>query len=160
MICAHCGASQNHTENRCQECGKPALLQERYALLETIGQGAVGITYRALDTKSQQIVAIKELPWKPVGQDKRIDRLQKEARILQELNHEQIPKYYEHFVLKIGRHKLLYVIQEYISGPTLQEQIAQKRFLQTEIWSIAQQLLSILVYLQNLSPPISECPKC
>ena len=45
----------------CSACGEAPKLRERYVLLEVLGDGASGTTYRAVDAQTGETVAIKEL---------------------------------------------------------------------------------------------------
>ena len=47
MLCGSCGESGE--ENPCASCGSDPRLRERYQLLDMIGQGGIGTTYRARD---------------------------------------------------------------------------------------------------------------
>jgi serine/threonine protein kinase len=153
LICAQCGAEQSYIE-KCSECRSSPFLDARYQLISVIGQGVEGVTYKASSIDTPHLVTIKERLWKPQHQKQRTVRLEREADVLSQISHVQIPKYYEHFIKKEGRRKTLYIVQEYIEGPTLYELLQKKRFSQNEIWNHAEQMLDILVYLQELSPPI------
>ena len=153
MICVACGEKQE-CETTCSYCGCDPLLNKRYALLSILGQGVEGVTYKSLDTQTQSEVVIKERLWKPGHQSKRKERLEREAQVLSEISHPQVPQYHEHFLQKEGRRTSLYIVQEYIQGDTLFSLMKKKRFIKEEIWDIAEQILDILVYLQDLSPPI------
>ena len=153
MICVECGEEQEY-ESICIHCGEQPLLNQRYALLSILGQGVEGVTYRSLDTQAQSEVVIKERLWKPGHQSKRKERLEREAQVLSEIKHPQIPQYYEHFLQKEGRRTSLYIVQEYVKGEVLFSLMKRKRFIKDEIWDLAEQILDILVYLQDLSPPI------
>ena len=153
QICAQCGY-QTQASHSCPQCTKHPYLKERYALCSILGQGAEGVTYLGFDTQMEHFVVLKERMWKPLAQDTRQKRLEREAKVLRELDHPQIPHFFEHFVLQEGRRKSLYIVQEYIEGPTLRELLHNKRFLQREIWDLAEKILNVLVYLQELSPPI------
>ena len=153
MICVECGERQKE-EVQCTHCGGSPFLEERYALLSILGQGAEGVTYKARHIETQELVVIKERLWKPQHQQARIRRLEREAKVLSEMRHHQIPTHHEHFLRKEGRRTTLYIVQEFVEGTTLFSLLKRKRFTKTEVWELAEQLFDILVYLQELSPPI------
>ena len=61
-----------------------------YEGLEPIGKGGMGEVYRARDTKLGRDVAIKVLPEEFLQDKERLDRFEREARILAQLNHANI----------------------------------------------------------------------
>ena len=68
----------------------PGRTLAHYEILESVGAGGQGEVYRARDTKLGRDVAIKVLP-EEVSKDKeRLDRFEREARLLAQLNHTNI----------------------------------------------------------------------
>lgn len=91
----------------------------RYEILEVIGQGAMGIVYKALDPLIERTVAIKTVP---IAQLKE-ESSEFEARFLREaqsagrLSHPNIVTIYD-----VGEtDDLAYIAMEYLSGTTLRE---------------------------------------
>jgi dipeptidyl aminopeptidase/acylaminoacyl peptidase len=58
-----------------------------YRLVEKIGEGGMGVVWRALDTTLAREVAIKVLPDLSSGDPDRLARFEREARLLASLNH-------------------------------------------------------------------------
>ena len=62
----------------------------QYEVVEAIGAGGMGEVYRARDTKLGRDVAIKVLPEEFSRDKERLDRFEREARLLAQLNHANI----------------------------------------------------------------------
>src|SRR5262245_11050361 len=61
-----------------------------YRIESKIGEGGMGVVYRATDTKLGRQVAIKVLPEKFASDPDRLARFQREARMLASLSHSNI----------------------------------------------------------------------
>ena len=61
-----------------------------YRVLEKLGQGGMGVVYRAEDTTLDRQVAIKVLPEAFAGDPERMARFEQEAKLLASLSHQNI----------------------------------------------------------------------
>ena len=61
-----------------------------YEIVSLVGKGSMGEVYRARDTKLERDVAIKVLPEEFSRDKERLDRFEREARLLAQLNHPNI----------------------------------------------------------------------
>lgn len=137
------------------------ILQERYQLQQPLGRTAAGRqTWLAVDTQSpiREQVAVKLLAFSPYLQWDELKLFEREAQVLKALKHPQIPRYRDYFALdqQIGAGLPWFaLVQDYISGETLQVLLERgQRFTAPEVRQIAVQLLHILSYLHELSPPV------
>lgn len=128
------------------------ILQNHYRIIQLLGQGGFGRTYLAEDQgRFNERCAIKEFV--PVqGEDKFSDKatqlFQREASVLYQINHPQIPKFRATF----EEGDRLFLVQDYVEGPTYHEVLNQRRqenraFSETEVRRFLQQLLPVLAHI-------------
>ena len=92
-----------------------------YEILEPIGKGGMGEVYRARDSKLGRDVAIKVLPEEFSTDQERLDRFEREAKLLAQLNHSNIATL--HGLEESAGRKFL--VMELVEGETLAERIAK-----------------------------------
>lgn len=91
-----------------------------YRILQKLGAGGMGIVYLAEDTRLDRRVALKMLPPEFAADEGRGERFLREARAVANLNHPGIAVLYE-----IGDAAgTQFLAMEYVSGKTLQEELA------------------------------------
>lgn len=128
---------------------------DRYRLLGVLGKGGSGLTYRAQDITTGDRVALKELSLRGLGDWKKLELFEREARVLATLDHPAIPNYVDYFQVDTPDNRLFYIAQALAEGDTLAEQVAAgAHFGETEVKRVAQDLLRVLKYLHRLNPPI------
>ncbi|MEL6401742.1 MAG: serine/threonine-protein kinase [Cyanobacteria bacterium J06626_4] len=131
------------------------LVQARYKIMNVLGRGGSGITYRAEDAFTGRQVALKELSLKGLNDWKKLELFEREARVLEDLDHPAIPDYVDYFQVDTADNRLFYIAQEIAEGQSLAELVAAgERFSETEVERIAAALLAVLQYLHGLNPPI------
>lgn len=75
-------------------------LKERYQLQEKLGRTAAGRqTWLATDLQSNEQVTVKLLAFSPEMQWEELKLFEREAQVLQALNHPRIPHYRDYFSL-------------------------------------------------------------
>jgi len=131
------------------------LIRNRYHIKKQLGEGGMGKTFQALDKKYRQEVVIKILHLKSAKEWKVVELFEREAKTLKNIDHPFIPDYINYFTESKDGDTEYYLVQEYIAGNNLAQLVKDgKRFNEKQVIDIAEKLLSILVYLQNLKPPI------
>jgi eukaryotic-like serine/threonine-protein kinase len=136
-----------------------AILKERYLLLELLGEGGSGKTYRALDIKKEVEAAVKVLSLQGMTDWKTLELFEREAKILNQLDHPAIPRYLDFFQTTMSEvnvaEEVFCLVQEIAPGQPLNTWIEQGySFSEKELKQVAIQLLEILIYLQDFTPPI------
>lgn len=133
------------------------VLQDRYALTRQIGEGGQGQTYLAVDRKTKQSVAVKELNLGRTNDWKSVDLFEREARVLESLSHPAIPAYVDAFHLQEPDAKVerFFLVQEFVDGENLETLIEQGlRFNEESAREFLEEMLQILSYLHGLSPAV------
>ena len=131
------------------------LIQARYQIMNVLGRGGSGITYRAEDAFTGRQVALKELSLKGLNDWKKLELFEREARLLEDLDHPAIPSYVDYFQVDTADNRLFYIVQEIAEGQSLAELVAAgERFSETAVKCIAAEVLEVLQYLHGLNPPI------
>ena len=131
------------------------LIGDRYSVLAKLGQGGSSITYAAIDRKTNQKVALKALSLVGLEEWKKVELFEREAKILQQLNHPAIPQYIDYFKIETEADVYFYLVQQLASGQSLADLVDQGwQPDEATVKNIAEQILEILVYLQQLTPPV------
>lgn len=127
----------------------------RYRILRQLNQGGFGDTYLAEDThRFQEFCVVREFNPQVQGKlavDKAQTLFEREASILYQLDHPQIPKFRE--LLREGDR--LFLVQDYVEGPTYRDLLARRQaqgshFSEAEVTQLLTQLLPLLQYLHGL----------
>ncbi|AFY34798.1 serine/threonine-protein kinase [Calothrix sp. PCC 7507] len=137
---------------KCQSCGSQLLLNDRYQVIKPLGQGGFGATFLACDQAlpGEPSCVIKQLrPSTTAPQVLQMARelFEREAKTLGRIgNHPQIPRLLDYF--EDGHH--FYLIQEYISGATLQQEIKRNGNLsEAGVKQFLSEILPLLQYIHE-----------
>jgi eukaryotic-like serine/threonine-protein kinase len=132
-----------------------SILKSHYHILELIGEGGSGKTYRALDEQSQTEVAIKVLNLRGMGDWKTLELFDREAKILAQIEHPAIPRYLDSLQTEVAGEEAFCLVQSIAPGRSLTSWVESGYlFSESELRDIATQVLEILSYLQTFTPPI------
>lgn len=131
------------------------IITEKYRIIDILGQGGVGTTYEAQDLENDRRVALKVLSFRRMDDWKKMELFEREARILSQLNHPSIPRYLDYFQVDTEQDRSFYIAQQLAPGKSLAVLVENGWIpTQREIHNFAIQLLKILIYLQEFTPPI------
>ena len=131
------------------------IINQRYRIVTVLGQGAMGTTYEAEDLTNYQRVAIKSLSLRGLQDWKTLELFEREARVLESLNHPAIPDYLDYFQEDSKSDRRFYLVQELVGGESLADLIKKGwRADEQIVKDILKQILEILEYLHSLKPPV------
>jgi tetratricopeptide (TPR) repeat protein len=170
LYCDNCGAANPATARFCQFCAtllpfkhstgslpEQTLLAARYQLLSRIGQGGMGAVYKAADTRfNNRPLAIKEMSSTGLPPARLLEAeaaFEREAHLLADLLHPNLPRIYEHFT----ENDRSYLVMDFIEGQTVEEHLEQIGGGPLPIEQVikwAEQLCDVLNYLHTHQPPI------
>ena len=111
-----------------------------FEVTSQLGEGGMGLVYRARDTKLLRDVALKVLPDHFADDPDRLARLQREAQVLASLNHPNIAQIYG--LEQFGGAGC--IVMELVEGQTLAERLKNGPLPLDEALGIARQLTDAL----------------
>jgi serine/threonine protein kinase len=131
------------------------VLQKRYRVTKVLGQGGFGRTYLSQDTGCfDEMCVLKEFSPNDRGRDalkKSKELFQREAQVLYQINHPQIPKFRANF----EEQKRLFLVQEYAEGKTVAKTLSERlknnqTFKEAEAVEFLQNMLPVLSHIHGM----------
>src|SRR5690349_4465226 len=111
-----------------------------YEIIEKLGEGGMGVVWKARDPRLNRFVAVKILPIGKVGDEERRARFVQEAQAASALNHPNIITVYD-----IGRGGGTdFIAMEFVDGSTLDSLIGPKGMKPSEALKYAVQIADAL----------------
>ncbi len=125
------------------------LLNNRYRIVEVLGQGGMGSVYRAVDEHLEIEVAVKDNLFTT---DEYARQFHREASILARLRHPSLPRVTDYFAIEgLGQ----YLVMDYIEGEDLRERMDRiERIPEQDVIVIGAAICDALSYLSSRNPPV------
>ena len=121
-------------------------LLPQYAFEKLAAYGGMGAVFRGRQRSLDRLVAIKILPPEFGAEPEFAERFKSEARAMAKLNHTNVVGVYD-FGITTGGH--LYLVMEWIEGPTLHELIHQGSIPVRKVAHLGMQLCDALAYAHS-----------
>lgn len=126
-----------------------SLLNNRYRIAEILGQGGMGSIYRAIDENLAVDVAVKENLFTTEEYARQFHR---EAVILANLRHPNLPRVTDHFVIDSQGQ---YLVMDYIEGEDLRERMDREGVLtDADAVILGVAICDALTYLHTRDPQV------
>ena len=130
------------------------ILNDRYYIVKQIGKGGFGRTYLAEDThRYRELCVLKEFA--PQLESRRELRkaeelFEREAGILYQLKHDQIPDFQALLRTRVRGKECLFLVQEYVEGDTYWDLFKrQGKLTEAEVTEMIWELLPVLEYIHD-----------
>ncbi len=105
------------------------VLANNYEIISIIGQGGMGVVYKAKHLLMDRLVAIKMLHASAVSNSLNYKRLQQEGKATSRINHPNVITVYDFDIAPTGQP---YIVMDYLSGIPLSDIIKQNGYLNVE----------------------------
>jgi len=119
---------------------KPGRQLLHYHLTEKLGEGGMGVVWRARDSHLDREVAIKVLPPAMAEDRERIARFQREAKLLASVNHPNIAAVHDFNSVD----DLRFLVMEYVEGETLGDRLNRGALPVDDALRVAKQIAEAL----------------
>ena len=113
----------------------------RFSILDTVGEGAMGVVYRARDTMLHRDIALKLIKPELASEPKNRSRFLRECRAAATINHPGVATIYEAGETEDGR---LFLASELVEGETLKDKVGRGALASAEVVEIGIQLAEAL----------------
>ena len=122
------------------------IIDDRYKVLECLGEGGMAIVYKAHDLINDRDIALKMMKKETAANKVNLNRFEREARAAASLNHQNIVK-----VVNVGTYNNLpYMVNEFVNGQNLRQVLdVRGKFSFLEATDIMYQLCSAVMYAHS-----------
>jgi len=115
----------------------------KYKILEKLGEGGMGVVYKAQDLKLDRFVAIKFLPYYFSSDDERKKRFIQEAKTASSLDHPNIGAIYEFDeIAGDPGNSQMFIVMAYYEGETLKDRLENESLPIEKIINITTQVIN------------------
>jgi serine/threonine protein kinase len=94
------------------------IVDERFEIIDELGQGGMGVVYRARHLQMDKIIALKLLRVQLSAESDKLLRFKREAQLLSVLNH---PNILQVFAIGLASEETPYIAMEFLSGSQLSD---------------------------------------
>jgi serine/threonine-protein kinase len=138
---------------------KGVILGDRYRIQSEVGRGGFGCTYLCEDiNRFNELCILKEFAPQVQGTaliTKSQELFEREAGVMYQLQHPQIPMFREMFRVNRNGVGQLFLVQDYVQGTNYQRLLEQrlqhgKKFTETEVTDFLTKILPVLHYIHGL----------
>jgi serine/threonine-protein kinase len=169
LFCNNCGSPNKEEARFCSDCGQKLVtitesgtlspevfLDRRYKIIRLVKSGGMGAVYEAEDERFCDRCAVKEMSLHySLPEEKKYftDKFRQEARILRTLHHKSLPRVTDYF----SEHGRYYLVMDFVDGSDLETILGEKGSPGLDIKEVVSysiEVLEVLNYLHNSSPPI------
>ncbi|WP_341527433.1 serine/threonine-protein kinase [Nostoc sp. UHCC 0302] len=148
----------------CITCGMPLMLDGRYVPIKLLGRGGFGAAFLARDRRIPGMRQCVVKQFQPAGNltsaqlQQAQQMFEREAEVLAEIGnqHDHIPDLFAFFPVIVNslqsgqQDQFFYLVQEYIDGQNLQEELAHKgKFSEQQILELLQEILKVLKFVHD-----------
>ncbi|MBW4622256.1 MAG: ABC transporter substrate-binding protein [Cyanosarcina radialis HA8281-LM2] len=151
------------SQKYCISCGMPLILDGRYLPLQLLRRGGFGAAFLACDRRTPTFrrCVVKQFQPHPSLSAEQLDTatrlFHREAEVLEDLgNHPKIPQFFAFLEFTAPPwnaplpQKFFYLVQEYIDGRNLQQEVEEKGPLsEAETVKVLKEVLEILEFVHN-----------
>ncbi len=125
---------------------------QRYQIMESLGQGGQGSTYRGVDRETGDNVAIKVVSLKGAKSWKGFELFEREMDTLATLSHPGIPRYRDRYAYESSGD--FFLVMDLVDGVPLSRRLSDPRLTPKKVRAVLDQALDVLEYLHTQRPRV------
>lgn len=99
------------------------ILSERYEIINLLGQGGMGVVYKARDIELDRLIALKVIRPELAGDQKTLRRFKKELILARQITHRNVIRIFDFG----SSNNVKYITMEYVEGQDLASVLDQRR---------------------------------